>query len=233
MAKTHRVGYQEIKALVMQSIRNGTWGPGAPVPGEVDLAVQYGCARATVNRAMRELAEEGIIDRKRKAGTRVKQSPIRQARFSISVIREEIETSGAAYRYMLVNRMQSTAPSWLCAKLDLKPTDQVLQLHCMHYSDKRPFQYEDRWINLSAVPNAADVDFETIGPNEWLVREVPFSDVELKFSATRATNTLADFLDCAVDDALFTVERTTWLNGTNVTFARMYFGVGYQLATKL
>ena len=61
------------------------------MPGEVDLAEEFGCARATVNRAMRELADEGFIDRKRKAGTRIKSSPTRHAKFAIPLIRDEIE----------------------------------------------------------------------------------------------------------------------------------------------
>lgn len=233
MSDATRISYQDIKVKVLQSIRDNTWPPGTIMPGEVELAERFGCARATVNRAMRELAEEGILDRKRKAGTRVKKSPTRQAKFVIPVIRDEVENTGGTYRYALVTRTQMPAPSWLCAKLQLLPEDQVLHLHCMHYSDNKPYQYEDRWINLSAAPGALDTDFKSIGPNEWLVREIPFTDAELTFSASRASRDVAEFLDSAEGDALFTIERTTWLNKQTVTFARLHFSPGYQLTTKL
>ena len=144
-----------------------------------------------------------------------------------------IENSGASYRYKLVSRTQSTAPTWLSAKLGLASDAQVLHLQCMHYSGKRPYQFEDRWICLSAVPKATEYDFLDVGPNEWLIQEVPFTDVELRFSATRATSSLAEFLEGAEGDALFTVERTTWLVDDTVTFARLYFCPGYQMATSL
>lgn len=64
--------------------------------------MHYGAARATVSRAMRELADDGIVERRRKTGTRVRLSPIRQARFGIPVVKTEIEEAGAAYRYALV-----------------------------------------------------------------------------------------------------------------------------------
>lgn len=233
MTRVSRVSFQDVKAKVLQSIRDNTWAPGTIMPGEVELALQFGCARATVNRAMRELADEGIVERKRKTGTRVKSSPTRQAKFVIPVIREEVESTGADYRYVLVSRDEKPAPGWLCAKLGLDPNSAMLHLRCMHYSGSKPYQYEDRWINLAAVPSARGTDFENVGPNEWLVQEVPFTDAELTFSASRATQDMTDFLECPEGEALFTTSRTTWLNKQPVTLARLYFAAGYQLTTKL
>ncbi|MCE8520166.1 UTRA domain-containing protein [Ruegeria pomeroyi] len=233
MGEETRVSYQEIKARVLAAIRDNTWPPGAMLPGEVALAEEYGCARATVNRAMRELAEEGIVERKRKAGTRVKLTPVRQARFAIPVVREEIESTGATYRYALVSRSEEAAPNWLCAQLGLSAQDRVLQLVCMHYADERPFQLEQRWINLSTVPQAEHKDFSQTGPNEWLVSEVPFTDIRLSFSACRGNRETAEFLGGNETDAHFTVERVTWLGERPVTYARLLFHSGYRMTTML
>lgn len=88
------VTFKDVKADLLDQIARGAMPPGSLMPNEIDLAESYGCARATVNRAMRELADEGIVERKRKAGTRVRMTPIRQARFSIPIVREEIEAQG-------------------------------------------------------------------------------------------------------------------------------------------
>lgn len=69
------VTYRDIKADILGRITRGEWKPGSLIPGELELAETYGSARATVNRAMRELAEDGIIERKRKSGSRVRSSP--------------------------------------------------------------------------------------------------------------------------------------------------------------
>ncbi len=227
-----RTSYHDIKAEVLRRIRDNTWPPGANVPGEIELAKEFGCARATVNRAMRELVDEGILDRKRKAGTKVKSSPTRRAQFSIPIIREEITNSGADYSYVLVEREMIVAPGWLRSRIGLSKDQNVLQLKCMHYGNRTPYQYEDRWINLAAVPNAANFDFEEIGPNEWLVREVPFTDGELVFSATNATTDIANFLNTSENTAIFTAERTTWLDKTCVTYARLYFSRDYKMTTR-
>jgi GntR family histidine utilization transcriptional repressor len=228
-----RTSYHDIKADVLDRIRNNIWPPGANLPGEIELAEEFGCARATVNRAMRELVDEGVLERKRKAGTRVKDLPSRKARFSIPLIREEIEEMGATYRYALVDREIIAAPGWLRAQVKMPKSAEVLHLKCMHFASNKPYQMEDRWINLNAIPAAREQDFEAIGPNDWLVREIPFSEAELAFSATNATQDVADFLDQMEGDAVFTVERTTWMNGENITHARLYFARGYKMTTTL
>lgn len=224
--------YYSIKADILRKITTGVWRPGALLPNEVKLAASYGCARATVNRAMRELAEDGIIERKRKAGTRVRMAPVRSARFEIPVVRREIEDQGAVYRYALIQSETVTAPDWLRARMDLAPEDLALHLICLHFADGAPFQYEDRWINLALLPQARDVDFTRSGPNEWLVETVPFSDVEISFSAAAAGPALAEHFGCAAGEPLFQVERSTWWEGQAVTHVRLSYARGYRMTTR-
>jgi GntR family histidine utilization transcriptional repressor len=104
--------YQRIKADILEKIVRGDWKPGSAIPSETELAEAYGSARATVNRAMRELADDGVIERKRKAGSRVRLAPHRKARFDIPIVRREIEDQGLAYRYALVSAVEIEAPVW-------------------------------------------------------------------------------------------------------------------------
>jgi len=228
-----RTSYHDIKANVLGRIRSNIWPPGANLPGEIELAKEFGCARATVNRAMRELVDEGILERKRKAGTKVKSSPTRRAEFVIPIIGEEIANTGATYHYNLIDRKVIAIPGWLRPRFDLPNSAKILHLRCMHYAGTTPYQLEDRWINLETVPNAAHCNFEDIGPNEWLVREVPFTEGELVFSATNATTEIANFLNTSDGSAIFTMERTTRLESHSVTYARFYFARDYRLKTRL
>lgn len=226
------VTYRDIKADILRQIADGTWKPGVLLPGEIDLAARYDCARATVNRAMRELAEEGIIERKRKAGTRIRKSPLREARFEIPIVRAEIEGRGAKYRYALLSREVVAAPDWLRARLSLQPGERVLHLVCMHFADGVPYQYEDRWINLAMLPQAEETDFAGTGPNEWLVETVPFSDAEISFSATEADAVIAGLLGCPSGAALFQAERSTWWQDRAVTHVRLVFQRGHRMTTR-
>lgn len=232
MTQPKKTGFQDVRNEVLRRIEDRIWPQGALLPTELELAAEFGCARATVNRALRELAERGIIDRKRKSGTRVAVTPVKQAKLEIAVVRQQVEEINATYRYALVKRQQIPAPLWLASQIDLPSDAQVLHLHCMHYADNRPFQFEERWINIAAVPEVAEADFSTVGPNEWLLAEVPFSNAEITFSAVAVNEKLAEFLTAPVGAPLFQMERTTWFQQQPVTFVRMSFHPGYRMSSQ-
>lgn len=222
-------GYRDIKRIAIQRMQNGIWAPGTTLPNEAELAQEFGSTRTTVSRAMRELADEGYLERRRKAGTRVLTNPTRQARLAIPLIRDEIEATGAAYRYSLVSRQDGPAPDWLSAQLALPAGADCLHLICVHYADNRPFALEDRWINLAAVPEAAAEPFSQTGPNEWLVRKVPYSQAQFSFTATVADARLAAFLAARPGDAVLQADRITWLGETAVTYALFSYAPGYRV----
>lgn len=66
--KTH-----SIYEILRGEISEGTWNVGDKLPGDVELAVRFGCSTGTVNRAMTSLAHEGWIERRMRAGSRVLQ----------------------------------------------------------------------------------------------------------------------------------------------------------------
>lgn len=226
------VTYRDIKADILAKITRGDWPPGSLIPGELDLADRYGSARATVNRAMRELAEAGIIERKRKSGSRVRLSPVRQARFDIPVARREVEARGSLYRYALVASEVVAAPDWLRARLALAPAARVRHLVCLHFADGLPWQHEDRWISLSLLPQAEEADFAEAAPTEWLMAQIPFSAVEISISATVADAALAAHLDCAAGDPLLLTERLTRWDEQAITYVRLTHRPGHRMTTR-
>ncbi len=224
-----KVGYRDIKQEVFRRIRNNEWPPGTLLPGEVELAAEFGCARATVNRAMQELSDDGIIDRKRKGGSRVNLTPVRQVTFEIPLVRSEVEAKGAVYKYELLYNKSDIAPLWLQNQLSLPVHSHVQHIKCIHFADDKPYQYEDRWINQKVVPLASEFDFLKVSPNEWLISEVPYTNAEVRFSATSAEKPVADALGVGVGEPVFKAERITWLSGEPVTFVRLYFARGYEM----
>ena len=223
-------GYRAVKADLLARIRAGEWAPGARIPDEIDLAGAFGCARATVNRALRELAEDGVVERRRKAGTFVAENRARPARVEIPLIDREIAAQGRAYGYRLLARQEAVPPPEIAGRLELRREETALHVLCLHLGDGVPWQLEDRWINLATVPVAREAAFDAIGPNAWLVREIPFTDAEHAFGAQNAGAAEAAHLGILPGDALFVVERRTWLQGRVVTFVRlMRPGKNYRL----
>lgn len=226
------VSFRTIKAEILKRIHARVWLPGELIPGEEDLAREFGCARVTVNRALRELAEIGIIERKRRAGTRIAEHPLREARLEIPVVRVEVEARGAQYRFSILSRKRMDAPEPVRARLDLPADAEMLHVRCLHFADNRPWQFEDRWIHVAAVPEIAQESFATLSPNEWLVKNAPFSEMEIGLSAVAANAEEAALLGLERGTPLFVFDRTTWLLDQPITHVRMLHPPGYRMVSR-
>jgi GntR family histidine utilization transcriptional repressor len=214
-------GHKDIRAVLLARIMNGVWRPGDALPSDQELAADFGCARLTVARAMNTLAEAGLVQRRRKAGTRVNKRQSRDFVIGISLVRQDVEASGAAYRYELLSRRIVAPPVAVRRALGLAAKQQALHLICRHFADKRPYQLEDRWINLQTLPPAAEQNFRDTNPNEWLINEVPYSRAKHILRAEACGEKEADLLGLTTSQPVFVIERTTVLLENSVTFVRL------------
>ncbi|OWJ74222.1 GntR family transcriptional regulator [Haematobacter massiliensis] len=214
---------------VLRRIRAREWPPGAAIPNEADLAVEFGCARATVNRALRDLAAAGVLERRRRAGTRVAAAPAGRAQLEIPVLHRDVEESGAAYGYRLISRATEPPPLPLALRLGLDPARPLLHLCSLHLADDAPHVFEDRWINPAAVPEILSVDLERVSANEWLVENTPFSAGDMRISAEAAEAEVARYLGAAAGAALLVVERSTRRDAAVITHVRQFFAPGHRI----
>ena len=53
--------YQRLKSYIIKKIGTNTWQPGFLLPTEMEFARTLTMSRMTVNRALRELANEGYL----------------------------------------------------------------------------------------------------------------------------------------------------------------------------
>ncbi|MCZ4272136.1 UTRA domain-containing protein [Maritalea porphyrae] len=225
--------YLKIKNELLDRIRNGELRPGDKVEHEEIIAQQYDCARATVHRAIRELAEEGYVERKRRAGTRVASAGTRATRVTIPLVRQEIEERGASYRFTVLEQSVRETPQAIAENLGVERGTKALYLRCVHFASDIPFQLEERWINLEMVPEAEHANFDQINPNEWLVQSSPYSEAAHFFSAQNANAEQASTLNVLENDALFVIERRTHLGGKAITYAQLLHpGANYRMTAK-
>lgn len=233
MTMAERNSWRDIHDEIARRIAAREWRPGAAIPGEAALAVEFSAARATVNRALQELARAGLVERRRRAGSRVALQPVREARFVIPLVRQEIEARGAAYGYTLLSREETAAPEQVRARLGLPAGAPVLFLRCLHTADGAPYQFERRWISLDAVPEAREIDFDRIGPNEWLVENAPFSTAVFSFFAARAGEEERALLSLEDGEPVFVAERITHIGDKPVTLVRLAHPSGHRMVTRI
>lgn len=236
-------GWQEVRDEALRRIQAREWPPGAAIPNEADLARELGCARSTVNRALRDLAEAGWLDRRRKAGTRVRAAPERRAQLAIPLIRQEIEARGARFSFAVLAREAADLPARQRALLGLRGQGPELgpeqgpglaqHVQTLYLADGRPHAWEDRWVHLPGAPGFAAAAFDDLSPNEWLVQHAPFSGGTLDYTAEPAPAQAAAHLGCEAGAPVMVLERCTFGPDHPVTAVQLVFAPGHRLRLEI
>lgn len=225
--------YQQVKDFVACKIHDGSWKPGDRVPSEHELVAEFGFARMTVNRALRELAEQGLVIRVAGVGTFVAPDKPRATLLQIANLANEIRQRGHEYRCEVLQVARTAAPLDIATALDLHTGESVFHAVCVHMEDGVPVQLEDRWVNPRVVPNFLDQDFTKVQPSEYLVRTVPYDEIEHVVDAILPTSDQAARLQIAPAQPCLMLTRRTWTRGVPVTVVKcLHPGNRYRLGSR-
>ncbi len=225
--------WRKVHAEVLRRIYIREWKPGELIPNENILAKEFGCARVTVNRALRQLAESGLLERRRKVGTRVALPQEREARFSISNIRKEIEKKGFRYSHGVLLNELNLMPEVIRIGLGLTSSTEGFHITTLYLAGSRPYAYEDRWINIAAAPDFEKVTLDRVSANEWLIKNVGFSHGTLDYHAVPVNEQIAGHLGCAPNTAIMVMDRTTFCLDMPITWVRLSYAPGHSIQLEL
>lgn len=223
--------YAQVKAHIRGHISSGEWRPGDPVPSESVLSEQFGVSRMTANRALRELAAEGLVTRQQGSGTRVAALHRISSRLVIRDIHEEILERGHSHatRVLVQARERTSAP--VARALGLRSGAYAFHTVLIHSENGVPIQYEDRFVNPAAAPHYLDCDFTRETPTHHLLAHAPLTEASYQIEACLPTADEALNLSIGRDQPCLAMIRRT-VSGSHVaSFARqVYPGSRYSFA---
>jgi GntR family transcriptional regulator len=67
--KTDGPLYAQVRQLLRERIRSGTWRPGQLLPNEFEIADEFGVSQGTARKALDALAQDGLVVRRQGRGT--------------------------------------------------------------------------------------------------------------------------------------------------------------------
>ena len=212
--------YAQVKDHISRKIQDGTWPPGHRLPSEHELVAQFGMARMTVNRALRELVEQGRIVRLAGVGSFVAENKPQSTLLQIANIASEIRQRGHDYRCDMIEVERIAASPDVAAWLDLRAGASVFHSVCLHLENGTPVQLEERYVNPQVVPDYLAQDFTATPPSEDLVRNVPFDQIEHVVAAVLPSAEQAERLAMEPTAPCLLLTRRTWSRNTPVTWVR-------------
>jgi GntR family transcriptional regulator len=137
--------YQQIKALITQSLQSGEWKPGEMIPSEVELAGRFKVSQGTVRKAIDELAAENLVMRRQGKGTFVSTHHEARAHFRfLRLMPDEGVPHYPENKFIEVKRVR--APADVARLLDLRSGDAVIFIKRVQSFDGVPTIVEELWL---------------------------------------------------------------------------------------
>lgn len=221
--------FQVIKNFLLREIQAGNWKEGEAIPSEAALALQFKVSRMTVNRAVRELTSEQILNRIQGSGTYVAQQKYQATLVEIKSIAQEIRSRGHVHRSELHTLLEKEATPQLAAQFQVKPGYLLYHSLIVHFENDIAIQVEDRWVNSVLAPDYLSQDFSSITPNEYLVAVAPLQGVDYSIEAVMPTKSIAEMLQISSREACLVLHRKTRSQDKIATIVTMWHpGKRYQ-----
>jgi len=222
--------YAQVKQALKNGLSQGRWRTGELMPSEAELVAQFGVSRMTVNRALRELLAEGLVDRVQGVGTFAAQLHRISSTLTIRDLHEEIEARGHRHHVEVHLAREEAAPAVLAQQLGLSAGSSVYHSLIIHHDNGVPLQCEDRYVNPACAPDYLQVDFTRTTPTQHLLDVAPLWEAQYTIEASRPTAQEAALLGVGPTEPCLVIVRRTISRGLPVTLARLVHpGTRYQL----
>jgi GntR family transcriptional regulator len=205
--------YEQLKRQISERILLGHWAPGTALPGETQLARDFGLSVGTVRRALADLTSEGLLMRRRKTGTVVTgRSPHHSLRFFFQYFRlhgREGELLRSTAK--VLSAMRSEANSVEEGLFQAKPGAGVIRIHRLRSVAGRSVMHQRIVVEERRVP-----DFPINAVPELLYRYllekngIRISSVRESVVADLATEEDAELLDVVQPAAVLVIDEVAY-----------------------
>jgi len=225
--------YQQVKNYILDHIDSEEWSPGERIPSEAQLVKLVGASRMTVNRAVRELAGTGLLERIPGAGTFVAVKRDAAELLEIKNIADQIREHDQQYSAIVHYAGEEVANDDVAKLLHLEPGERVYHTVIVHCADNHPVQVEDRFVNPEADPDYLDVDFQAVTPHQHLMRAAPLSEVEHIVEAIMPDEEIRELLGMELNRPCLQIRRRTWTSNLVASVVRLtHPGDTYRIGTR-
>ena len=243
--------YQRIKNAILENIHSGKWQAGNAISTEMALAEEFGVSRMTVNRALKELSEERVLERRQGSGTFVAQQQFNHTFVEVRNIAQDLKSANRDYQAQVVSKRAITASMLddeMRGKFDLDTavvssdsedtcSSEIAVLYevkIVHFADGQPIQFEERWVDATKVPQFLEQDFSVVNTSDYLIAKSPLERGSYTIRAVAAPDEIANALQVAPQSPTLVLRRQTYSAGRVLTFVKMWHaGDRYQFTGEL
>jgi GntR family histidine utilization transcriptional repressor len=225
--------YQQIKKTIEQKIATGEWTAGQKLPSENDLVTALEVSRMTINRALRELTQQGLINRVHGLGSFVAEAPRHASLIELQDIALEIEQRGKRHTSQVLWLEQVAASAEVAEQMGIPVGAPVYYLLAVHLQDATPLQLETRYVNPQAMPEFINQDFTQTTSTAYLLEQFQPDEMEHIVRACLPDAEICAQLMMRSGEPCLQLIRRTWKNDQVITYVTLtYPGDRYDLGAR-
>lgn len=225
--------YQQIKKTIQQRIASGEWRAGQKLPSENELVAVLGVSRMTINRALRELTQAGLITRVHGLGSFVAEMPRHASLIELQDIAQEITQSGKLHSSKVLSLQTIAAAPAVAAQMELAEQSPVYHLQAVHYQGNLSIQLESRFVNPRLMPEFLSQDFTRTTATAYLLQQFKPDEMEHRVRAILPDAETCSLLALAPERPCLQLTRRTWKDVDVVTYVVLtYPGDYYELGAR-
>jgi GntR family transcriptional regulator len=202
--------YARLRDVLTSRIAGGEWVHGTPLPSENALADAFGVSVGTIRKALQQLVDEGLLERRHGNGTFVRRAKLDKSLHRFFRYAGNSAERGPESR--ILSRRIDAAGEDDRVKLDLTLDERVIRIERLRLWGEEPFLAERIVLPLHRFAPLMNAKLEELGPFLYPIYEercreiVASAKEELRFSSADAAT--ARLLGCVRGDSIVVISRT-------------------------
>ncbi len=205
--------YVQIKEYIRQNIRSGVYQENCRIPSERQLAEHFNVNRLTVNKALSEMVQDGILNTHVGKGTFVSPQKIDQELRSLTSFTEDMTQRGKRSFSQVLHAGVEAADQDVANLLRILPGAEVMVLTRVRLADGEAVSLETSTVIATMCPNILNKhDFSKESLYQVLREEygLHLTHAEQTMVARRATPNEIEALSLERDDPILGITRISY-----------------------
>ncbi len=152
--------YHQVEESIRQAISEKMYVPGKAIPTETELQDLYDVSRETVRKAVNNLVQAGLLEKRKGVGTFVTRPKIVHRLGRLYGSTEEILARQASPGTTFIERKKLKAPESLADLMGLNEGDHIIKVKRLRFVNSEPVAILSSYLPEDLVPNLIDVEFK-------------------------------------------------------------------------
>ncbi|WP_432409172.1 GntR family transcriptional regulator [Wukongibacter sp. M2B1] len=201
--------YEQLKIIIRNNIVNKVYKVGEQLPNETELGRIYGVSRITVRRALKELAEEGLLEIRQGKGTFIKQSKLNLKIMDLGGFNNALTDAEHFINIKILEKKIIKATDEIAEAFELPVGFEVVKLKRLIIDDGEPLSIDIAYFPTDIFPGIFEKIVDNISTFNIMKKEygVVMSKVYKEFSVILAQKEFSELLNCSPTQPLFSVRK--------------------------